>query len=90
MRIFGRWLRRRRRAARLSRADVAARLGVPVATIERLERGDLDISAVDYIRLAAILGFDAGVCFNRLASKARALRAIGKQKTASKNKFGLK
>ncbi len=57
----GKHLKDRRRAAfpRDTQKDMAARLGVGVATYSRMERGDASVSFRHYLNAAQLLGCEA-------------------------------
>ena len=54
--LWGRGIRAQRMTQRITSSELAARMGVSRATLQRLERGDPGAAAAHYLRALLVLG----------------------------------
>lgn len=55
-----------RKAAALTQAEVAARLGRPQSYISKIESGERRLDLIEFLELAPILGLDAAAVIQQL------------------------
>lgn len=62
-------LRAARRAAGLTQADVAAKLGKPQSFMAKIENGERRIDVVEFVVLASVLAIDPCALVRKLAAR---------------------
>lgn len=68
--LYGRFvelLAFRRKAAGLTQAEVAKRLGRPQSFVAKYERGERRLDVAEYLQVAEAIGFDPASLIRRLA-----------------------
>jgi transcriptional regulator with XRE-family HTH domain len=62
-------LKARRKAAGLTQTEVAKRLGKPPSYVAKYELGDRRLDVLEFLEVAAAIGFDPGAFFRALVRR---------------------